>query len=72
MSMLNQDKDRLVRFGQVSQMLGGVSRVTLWRWEKDKSLNFPQRVRLQGRSLAWRESDIIAWIGNREKYGISS
>ena len=40
--------------------LTGVSRGTMWRWEKDGE--FPQRVRLGKNIIGWREHEILQWI----------
>lgn len=47
------DVDRLLTVAQASSMLG-VSRTTLWRWEKVKYL-VPQRL---GNKVMYKESDI--------------
>lgn len=37
-----------------------VSAMTLWRWERDEELRFPEAVRL-GRAKRWRRADIEKW-----------
>ena len=54
----NPAKNRLLSFHQV-QPQEQLSRVTIWRWEKEGK--FPKHIKL-GRSIRWRESDIQAWI----------
>ncbi len=53
---------RLIRLPEVLR-LTGLSRSTLYR--KIHSSQFPQPVQLGPRSVAWRVSDILAWIENR-------
>lgn len=54
--------NRLVRLPQVSD-LTGLSRTSIYRLER--AGEFPRRVRLGLRSVAWRESDVVAWITTR-------
>lgn len=56
----SQHKNRLLSFHQVQPQVQ-LSRVTIWRWEKEG--RFPKHIKL-GRSIRWRESDIQAWIDN--------
>lgn len=52
--------NRILRFPEVRNRVGGVTNVTLWRWEKDGS--FPKRIRIGGNSAGWLESEIDDWI----------
>lgn len=54
----NSAKNRLLSFHQVQPQVQ-LSRVTIWRWEKEGK--FPKHIKL-GRSIRWRESDIQNWI----------
>lgn len=42
----------------------GLSRSTLYHWMKLGE--FPQPVKLGARIVAWRESDVAAWLDTRE------
>lgn len=53
---------KLMSRKEVAQMIG-VGLVSLWRWES--AGNFPARIKIGGRRVAWRESDILAWIESR-------
>jgi len=44
--------------------LTGISRSTLLRWEGDKVI--PRRVILGPRMLAWKRSEIDAWLAERD------
>mgnify|MGYP000114158309 FL=1 len=44
--------------------LTGLSRSTLYDWMKRGE--FPQPVKLGSRIVAWRESDVTAWLEARE------
>lgn len=43
----------------------GLSRSTIYDWMKRG--NFPQPVKLGARIVAWRESDVTAWLDSREQ-----
>lgn len=45
----------------------GLSRSTLYDWMQKGC--FPQPVKLGTRLVAWRESDIAAWLESREQRG---
>ncbi|HEX9868802.1 MAG TPA: transcriptional regulator [Candidatus Tectomicrobia bacterium] len=50
---------------RVREQLGGVSEVTLWRFQRDPNLGFPTPVRINGR-LYFRVDEIDAWIESRQ------
>jgi predicted DNA-binding transcriptional regulator AlpA len=41
-----------------------VSRMCLWRWERDPEVNFPAPLMIRKR-LYWRQSDLEAWERDR-------
>ena len=45
----------------------GLSRSTIYDWMKRGE--FPQPVKLGARLVAWRESDVTAWLESRETKG---
>jgi prophage regulatory protein len=45
----------------------GLSRSTLYDWMKRGE--FPEPVKLGARIVAWRESDVTAWLESRETRG---
>lgn len=55
---------RLLRIREVVSRLG-VSRVTLWRWERAGL--FPARRRLGPNAVGWLENEIDEWISSRER-----
>ena len=55
--------DKLLRRPEV-EAVTGLSRSTLYQWMKDGQ--FPQPVKLGTRLVAWRESDVTAWLEARE------
>lgn len=56
-------KNRLLRRPEVEARTG-LSRSTIYQWMKDG--RFPKPVRLGERIVAWRESDVTAWLESRE------
>lgn len=60
--MQRADNDVLLNSADTSELCGGVSAMTLWRWQKD--LGFPKGVILGGHRLRWR-SDVLRWIESR-------
>jgi len=44
----------------------GVSRSTVWRWEKSCP-DFPKRIRLGERSVGWLRSEVNAWLASRDR-----
>ncbi|MRR56195.1 MAG: AlpA family phage regulatory protein [Deltaproteobacteria bacterium] len=66
--MIKHHKLRLIRFDELSTLLGGISRMTLWRLENDPTGNFPPRRRFGGnsRTAVWNEQEILEWISRRE------
>ena len=59
---MNPKGDRLLKLPYVLA-LTGLSRSTMYRMLKDG--DFPRPVQLGKRAVAWRESDVIAWIDGR-------
>lgn len=46
------------------ESLTGLSRSTIYQWMKEG--RFPRPVKLGMRLVAWRESDVVAWLESRE------
>lgn len=55
--------ERILRRPEVEARTG-LSRSTIYQWMKDGQ--FPQPVKLGARLVAWRESDVSAWLEARE------
>jgi prophage regulatory protein len=55
--------EKLLRRPDV-ELRTGLSRSTLYEWMKRG--DFPQPVKLGARVVAWRESDLTAWLESRE------
>jgi prophage regulatory protein len=45
--------------------LTGLSRVTIWRMERDG--NFPRRVEISPRRIGWIKSELDEWAANRPR-----
>ena len=63
MQKTHSEPDSLKRLPDVT-LLTGLPKASIYRLEKLKL--FPARVRLTERSVAWRLSEIEAWIGARQ------
>lgn len=55
--------ERILRRPEVEARTG-LSRSTIYQWMKDGQ--FPQPIKLGARLVAWRESDVNAWLEARE------
>lgn len=55
--------DKLLSLKEVLPRIGNPHRSTVWRFVRLGI--FPAPMRLGLRKLAWRESDIDAWLANR-------
>jgi prophage regulatory protein len=45
------------------QEVSGLSRVTVWRMERDD--RFPRRRQLSSNSVGWLKSEVDAWVDSR-------
>jgi len=54
--------ERIIRAKEVEKMTG-LSRVTIWRYEKDNK--FPKRIPLGEVSVGWKLSEVQDWIQSR-------
>jgi prophage regulatory protein len=57
---------QMIRFPELRRKLGGVSRPTLWRIEKNDP-TFPRRVQLAPNVVVWDESAVDEWLENRPR-----
>jgi prophage regulatory protein len=55
-------ESRVIRFPELCKKIG-VSRSTIFRWERDKK--FPSRFKLGENSIAWLLSDVENWLAMR-------
>ena len=53
------DPDALVDVRQVQEVIP-VTRMTLWRWERDG--RFPTRIHLHNGRVYWRASEVREWL----------
>lgn len=56
--------DRFIRFPEL-RSITGFSRTTTWRKEKEGS--FPSRCQISSGAVAWRYSEVLEWMKNRER-----
>lgn len=48
------------------QYVGGISDMTLWRWERDPELGWPQPIRVRGRRF-YRVADLDAFLQRNQQ-----
>jgi prophage regulatory protein len=63
---LEQQPTRLIREPEVAKR-DGLSKSQRWRLEREEE--YPKRIKLGPRSVAWVESEIEAWVHARIKAG---
>ena len=57
--------DDLLLARDVRRMFGNITDVSLWRWMKSQTLNFPQPAVTIGRMHLWRFGDLKRWQEER-------
>jgi prophage regulatory protein len=62
-------QDIYLRWPKVQQV-SGLSRVTVWRMERDD--RFPHRRQLSANSVGWLKSELDTWLNSRESVKSSS
>ncbi|WP_415184390.1 helix-turn-helix transcriptional regulator [Phaeovulum sp.] len=55
------DTTKLMPTKDVRATLGGISEMTLWRWQHDDAMGFPVPVRFRTRKY-WKAADILAFV----------
>ena len=55
--------DRVVRPREVRELLGNISKSTLWRWIAKGQ--FPRPMKLGERAVGWRQSTLNEWLDSR-------
>lgn len=55
------DDAKLITARRLRELLGGVSDMCIWRWQKDPAKAFPQPLYI-GKRRYWRETEVRAWI----------
>lgn len=53
--------NKVITAAALRETLGGVSDMTIWRWQKSAELGFPHPIKIQGRRY-WREADVLDWL----------
>ena len=60
------DRERLLSAVATRRLLGDVSDMSLWRWQRDESLGFPAPVVIAKRRY-WRIGDLLDFIDRRRR-----
>ena len=55
---------KILRMAEVVE-LTGLSRVTVWRLERDG--RFPARLQLSRNAVGWRDDEVIDWVQSRPR-----
>jgi len=55
---------KILRMSEVMGMTG-LSRVTLWRLERDG--RFPARLQLSKNAVGWRDDEVMDWVQSRPR-----
>lgn len=53
----------LIRLPELLNLLGGIGKTTLHRWEAGGK--FPKRIRVGDRAVAWDRDAVDAWLRSR-------
>lgn len=61
-----QPTGRLLRLDAVEN-LTGLRKSSIYTYMASKAHGFPTPVRIGARAVAWRESEVLAWIESRTK-----
>lgn len=61
--------DRLLKRDEV-EAITTLSKTSIYA--KVKTGEFPEPMRLGGRAVAWRESEVLAWIAKLQRAGLAS
>jgi len=59
---MKTETSRLIRWKELQRIIGGFSRVTVWRWVRSGEFPAPMKVGCNRHSNAWRYEDILEWI----------
>lgn len=63
-SPARHDLDYLIEWAELQHIIKA-SRVTVWAWRRDGT--FPAPLKLGTHKIAWRASEIRAWMDSRER-----
>ncbi|MCK5679724.1 AlpA family phage regulatory protein [bacterium] len=64
-SFLNDYASGVIRTPELLYQIG-VSRSTVWRWEKSRP-DFNKRIKLGERSVGWLRSEVNDWLASRDR-----
>lgn len=64
----NDTPTKLIPPTEVRDLFGGVSDMTLWRWENDPEMGFPKAIRINRRRY-WRAAEIASFVARQAADG---
>lgn len=60
------DTTKLMPTKDVRAALGGISEMTLWRWQHDDAMGFPVPVRFRKRKY-WKATEILEFVERNQE-----
>ena len=60
------DTTKLMPTSAVRAALGGISEMTLWRWQHDDAMGFPVPVRFRKRKY-WKATEILEFVERNQE-----
>lgn len=65
------DDDTMLSAPRTQEFVGGITRMCLWRWQRDPRVNFPAPTVINSRNY-WRLGDLRAWQAEMVRRGTAS
>jgi predicted DNA-binding transcriptional regulator AlpA len=62
--MSPDDEDTFIPDRETRRICGGVSAMTIWRWERNPDLEFPKAVKINGRKYR-NKPRLLSWWARR-------
>jgi predicted DNA-binding transcriptional regulator AlpA len=63
---IDRNSHQLISAVDLRELFGGVTDMTISRWLKNETLNFPKPIWIATRRY-WYEAEVIEWIGKRPR-----
>ena len=58
-----QSQCHLISSRGVRAILGGISNMSLWRWQNCMEIDFPKPIKIMGRNY-WKNDEVSAWVAS--------
>jgi predicted DNA-binding transcriptional regulator AlpA len=63
--------DKFISGPELRRRCGGVSDMTIWRWQHDPTLAFPKPLKIRRRNY-FKEREVIAWLAAHAPSGLEA